>query len=132
MKPDLITIAPRPTTTRLPARCAPALLALPLWFAAACVSPDSADQAAPPTATADQALTSGCDVLRPYAWDQHGTPCFEGGVRRTLHLAVGQSATFCSKRIIGMGTGCVTITCNADGGWTESNKTCRPNIGGSL
>jgi hypothetical protein len=131
VKLDLITTDSRTVISHLVSRLLPALLALPLCFAAACTSPDATDEPAPPTATEAQALTSGCDVLRPYAWENGGTMCGEGGSRRTLHLAVGQSATFCSTRIVGWGTGCVTITCNPNGAWTESAKTCRPSIGGS-
>lgn len=88
MKTDILGTGLRGAMIELRALVIPALLSLPLCFAAGCaVSPD--DDGA--TANQSQAVTGGCEVQLPLAWTGFGVTCIEDSGFMTISMAYGET-----------------------------------------
>ena len=105
----------------------PALVSLPLCFAAGCGVEES-----DATATEHQALGAGCLLRRPLAWSGVGATCVESQSKRTsIPMNDGDSYFTTSVPGPGLGQGEITLFCR-DGQFVPDpwDKICIPSHGG--
>lgn len=86
----------------------------------------------PATTSTTQGLGASCTIWRPVAWDGAATACAEGRFAPfSITLQDGDSATFHSANLPGMGVGEVRLICDNGGLDTDPwDDICIPNRGG--
>lgn len=127
MKVNILAMEQRSAASRVFARLIPALVSLPLCFAAGCALDEPGE-----TATTTQALGRSCTMMRPIGWAGAANECSEARSHNTtITLPDGGEYFTFSAPGPGLGDGEVTVICTDGVLSTDPWDTiCIPDQGG--